>query len=289
MSLRSRSAADPDGVRALLDEPRFELMPFESFGEQMTHLPDGATITITTSPTLGLDATLEWTDKGADAGYEIVPHIAARYVRDADHLAEIVDRLADAGVTDIFVPGGDREEPIGEFESAYEMLTVLDDLDHPFEEIGITGYPEGHAFLSDETLAESMSKKEPYATYIVTQLCYDPDAVIDWVEDIREHGVELPVIIGFPGVMKYQRLLQISSKVGVGDSVRFLRKTSGVLGFIKQLVGSRGKYTPDELVEGLAPYATDPAYGLREAHIYTFNQVPDTEEWRAKRLADVER
>jgi methylenetetrahydrofolate reductase (NADPH) len=282
--VRATQSARRDGLNALLERPRFELMPFDSFGDQMTQLPDGATITITTSPTLGLDATLEWTERAADAGYEIVPHIAARYVEDEAHLAEIVDLLDDAGVTDIFVPGGDRETPIGEYDSAYEMLADLDGLDHPFDDIGITGYPEGHAFLDDDTLAEAMAKKEPLATYIVTQLCYDPDAVIEWVEDIRDRGVKLPVSVGLPGVMKYQRLLQISSKVGVGDSVRFLRKTSGVLGFIRQLVGSRGKYTPDSLVDGLAPYATDPEYGLREAHIYTFNQVADIEDWRRERL-----
>ena len=273
-----------DGVRTLLAEPKFELMPFDSFGEQMRHLPDGATIAITTSPTLGIDSTVEWTEKAAAEGYEIIPHIAARYVEDVAHLEEIAGRLVDAGVTDIFVPGGDREEPAGEFESAYELLVALEDTAYEFEEVGITGYPEGHDFLSDETLAEAMAKKEPYATYIVTQLCYDPETIVEWVGEIRDRGVDLPVDVGIPGVMKYQRLLGISQKVGVGDSVRFLRKTSGVLGFVKQLLGSRGKYTPDELVEGLAPYV-DTEYGIRNVHIYTFNQVPDSEEWRREMLA----
>jgi methylenetetrahydrofolate reductase (NADPH) len=273
-----------DGVRTLLAEPKFELMPFDSFGEQMRHLPDGATIAITTSPTLGIDSTVEWTEKAAAEGYEIIPHIAARYVEDVAHLEEIAGRLVDAGVTDIFVPGGDREEPAGEFESAYELLVALEDTAYEFEEVGITGYPEGHDFLSDETLAEAMAKKEPYATYIVTQLCYDPEIIVEWVEEIRDRGVDLPVDVGIPGVMKYQRLLGISQKVGVGDSVRFLRKTSGVLGFVKQLVGSRGKYTPDSLVEGLAPYAGG-ELGIRNVHIYTFNQVPDSEEWRREMLA----
>jgi methylenetetrahydrofolate reductase (NADPH) len=273
-----------EGVRTLLAEPKFELMPFDSFGEQMEHLPDGATIAITTSPTLGIESTIEWTEKAAAEGYEIIPHIAARYVEDEAHLEEIAGRLVDAGVTDIFVPGGDREEPAGEFESAYDLLSTLDDLEYEFEEVGITGYPEGHDFLSDETLAEAMAKKEPYATYIVTQLCYDPETIVEWVGEIRDRGVDLPVDVGIPGVMKYQRLLGISQKVGVGDSVRFLRKTSGVLGFVKQLLGSRGKYTPDELVEGLAPYV-DTEYGIRNVHIYTFNQVPDSEEWRREMLA----
>jgi methylenetetrahydrofolate reductase (NADPH) len=283
MSLDISSTPTADEV-GLLDEPRYELMPFDSFGEQLVHLPDGATIAITTSPTLGLDATIEWTEEAAAEGYEIVPHIAARYVQDSDHLDEVAARLVDAGVTDIFVPGGDREEPAGEFESALDMLQALEDLEYSFDDVGITGYPEGHDFLSDETLAEAMAAKEPYATYVVTQLCYDPAAVISWIDRIRDRGIDLPVEVGIPGVMKYQRLLGISQKVGVGDSVRFLQKTSGVLGFIRQLIGSRGKYTPDELVDGLAPYADDPTYDIRGLHIYTFNQVPDTETWRHKRL-----
>lgn len=286
MPLGTRSTTTTDGVRTLLSEPRFELMPFESFEEQIGYLPDGAQIAITTSPTLGIEATLEWTEKAAARGYDIVPHIAARYVEDRAHLETIVGRLTDAGVTDVFVPGGDREEPAGEFESAHDLLSTLEELDHSFAEVGITGYPEGHAFLDDQTLADAMKRKEPYATYIVTQLCYDPDAIVDWLEEIRGRGVDLPVEVGVPGVLKYQRLLGISQKVGVGDSVRFLRKTSGILGFLRQLVGSRGKYTPDELFEGLAPYADDPDYGIRGVHIYTFNQVPDTESWRRERLGE---
>ncbi|MFC7229889.1 methylenetetrahydrofolate reductase [Salinirubellus salinus] len=273
-----------DGVHSLLADPKFELMPFDSMGEQLDHLPEGATVAVTTSPTLGIDATIEWTEKAAAEGYEMIPHIAARYVEDREHLDEIARRLTEAGVTDIFVPGGDREEPAGEFASAYEFLVALEESEYEFEEVGITGYPEGHEFLSEETLAGAMEQKAPYATYIVTQLCYDPDAIVEWVAEIREQGIELPVDVGIPGVMKYQRLLGISQKVGVGDSIKFLRKTSGVLGFVKQLVGSRGKYTPTALVEGLAPYAGDDQYRLRNVHVYTFNQVPDSEEWRREML-----
>ncbi|MDZ7701546.1 MAG: methylenetetrahydrofolate reductase [Halobacteriales archaeon] len=273
-----------DGVEALLTDPRFELMPFDSIGEQLGHLPDGAQVAITTSPTLGLEATLDWTEEAMADGYEIIPHIAARYVEGPDHLDEVAARLEAAGVTDLFVPGGDREEPVGEFESAYDLLVALDELDYEFEEIGITGYPEGHEFLSEETLDEAMAEKAPYATYIVTQLCYDPQAVVDWIEHVRAQGIELSVEVGIPGVLKYQRLLSISQKVGVGDSVNFLRKTSGVFGFLRELIGSRGQYKPDTLIDGLAPYATDPEYGIAGVHIYTFNQVPDSEDWRFDRL-----
>ncbi|SNR66904.1 methylenetetrahydrofolate reductase [Halorubrum vacuolatum] len=286
MTPKFRSSTTKEGVETLLESPRYELMPFDSFGEQITHLPNGAAIAITTSPQLGLEATIEWAETASEDGYEIIPHIAARYVEDRAELESIVERLETAGISDIFVPGGDREEPKGEFESAYELLVALNEIGHEFEEIGITGYPEGHAFIDDDTLAASMEKKSPYATYIVTQLCYDHEAVLDWIEKIRSRGVELPVEVGIPGVMKYQRLLQISKKVGVGDSVRFLQKTTGVLGFIRQFVGSRGKYTPDDLVDGLGPYANDPTYDISGIHLYTFNQVPDLESWRNDKLRE---
>ncbi|MUV57419.1 methylenetetrahydrofolate reductase [Halogeometricum sp. CBA1124] len=286
MSLSTRTVSHPEGVETLLTDARFELMPFESFDDEITQLPDGATIAITTSPQLGIERTVERTEEARARGYEVVPHIAARYVEDRDHLADIVDRLHDAGVTDIFVPGGDREEPAGEFESAYDLLSALDEMGRSFEDVGITGYPEGHDFLDDETLWESMERKEPYATYIVTQLCYDPETVVEWIEDVRARGVELPVEVGIPGVMKYQKLLKISQKVGVGDSIKFLKKTTGILGFVRQLVGSRGTYKPDDLVDGLAPYVGDDTYRIRGLHIYTFNQTSDTESWRYGRLDD---
>ncbi|NHN62472.1 MULTISPECIES: methylenetetrahydrofolate reductase [Haloarcula] len=284
MALGTRTVSDSQGVRTLLTSARFELMPFESFDEEISHLPDNATIAITTSPQLGIEKTVEKTAEAAEMGYDVVPHIAARYVEDREQLESIAERLEQAGITDIFVPGGDREEPAGEYESALDMLEALEETEYSFEEVGITGYPEGHDFIDDETLAESMAQKAPYATYIVTQLCYDPDAVLEWVEDIRARGIELPVEVGIPGVMNYQRLMQISQKVGVGDSIKFLRKTTGILGFVKQLVGSRGTYEPDELIDGLAPYVEDDEYNIRGVHIYTFNQTPDTEKWRHKRL-----
>lgn len=286
MSLQSETKTidDIDNVEILLGNTRFELMPFESFDEEITHLPDGATIAITTSPQLGIDRTIEKTEAAVEQGYEVVPHVAARYVEGQEHLEEIAGRLTEAGVTDIFVPGGDREEPAGEFESAYDLLTALDRTEYEFEEVGITGYPEGHAFLDEETLWESMARKEPYATYIVTQLCYDPETVLEWISEVRDRGVDLPVAVGIPGVMKYKRLLEISQKVGVGDSIQFLKKTTGIFGFIRQLIGSRGTYKPDKLIDGLAPYVGNDAYDIRGVHIYAFNQTADLESWRLERL-----
>ncbi len=286
MTMRASDDEFDADRESLLSDPRYELMPFESFGDQLEKLPDSATVTITASPTLGLEATIEWAEQAADRGYEVVPHIAARYVEDERHLDAIANRLEAASITDVFVPGGDREQPKGTYRSAYELLVALEELGHTFDEVGITGYPEGHDFLSDETLRESMARKAPHATYVTTQLCYDPSAILDWIDDIRARGIDLPVEVGIPGVLQYQRLLNISQRVGVGDSIRFLRKTSGVLGFIRQLVSSHGTYAPDGLTEALDAAAADAETNVRGLHIYTFNEAEATESWRRDRLGN---
>lgn len=273
-----------DNVAELLSDPRFELLPFAGYDEQVNHLPGGATVALTASPDKGLDLTVEKSLELADDGFEVIPHIAARSVRNEAHLLEITEQLLDAGISDVFVPGGDNEKPAGEFDSSFALLSAMEDHGIEFDRVGITGYPEGHHFIEEDVLWDHLRKKEPHATYIVTQLCFDPDAVIDWIDAVRERNVDLPVHVGVPGVMKYQRLLNISSRIGVGESIDFLRKTTGILGFIKQVIGSRGNFTPDRIVDGIAPYYLDSHYDIRGVHLYTFNQVPDTEAWRMNRL-----
>lgn len=282
----SQESVARDGVEVLLESPRWELLPFESFEEQHRQVPSGQTITITASPDKGIEPTIDLAVETAEeTSYNIVPHLAARAIRDREQLGNIVDRIQDAGITDIFVPGGDNETPVGEFDSAHDLLIALDELGYEFDEVGITGYPEGHPIISNQELRDATERKREYATYIVTQICYDPEAVIAWIEETRDQGIELPVYVGLPGVMNYQRLLGISRKVGVGDSLKFIRKTSGILATIKRMIGSRGVYKPDELIDGLAPHATDERLGIAGLHAYTFNRVEDTASWRKDRLS----
>jgi methylenetetrahydrofolate reductase (NADPH) len=45
-----------------------------------------------------------------------------------------------------------------------------------------------------------------------------------------------------------------------------------------------GGYSPDRLVERLAPYAGDEHYDIVGLHLYTFNKVAETEQWRQRML-----
>lgn len=279
------SSSTADDLDILLGNARWELLPFASLDDQIEIVPPGETIAITASPEKGVGTTVDIAVELAEAEvHEVVPHLAARAIESQEQLTQFCERFHDAGITDIFVPGGDNKEPVGEFASSYDVLVALEELGFEFDEIGITGYPEGHPIIEDADLTEALELKRDFGTYIVTQICYDAPTVIDWITTVRSQGIDLPVYVGIPGVMNYQKLIGISRRVGVGESVKFLRKTSGLIDTIKRMIGSRGVYRPDDLVDGLAPYATDERANIAGVHLYTFNRAGDTATWRNDRL-----
>ncbi len=155
------------------------------------------------------------------------------------------------------------------------------EIGHPLAEIGIPAYPQGHAFIADAPLLEALRAKAAFASYMTTQLCFDPNAIASWLAARRAEGITLPVHLGLPGVAEPQRLLAISARIGVADTHRFLVKNTR---FIARLIRSGGFYRPDGLLEGLAPLVAEPANGIVDLHLYTFNAVDVTERWRTAYL-----
>jgi methylenetetrahydrofolate reductase (NADH) len=260
----------------LLRRPRYEVFPLAGIADEVAaRVPRDLKITVTSSPTRGIDVTLGLTEALATRGFTVAPHLAARLFRDAGHLAEVVSRLRETGVRDVLVIGGDVPRPVGEFRSAYELLAALEASGHPFADVGIAGYPESHPFISQEEVSRALSQKAPLSTYLVSQLCLDARVIAAWIADVRARGVTLPIYVGIPGVVPRRKLLRISTRIGVGESTRFLRKHGGMLGRLLL----RGSVGPDHLLAGLA--GADVA-GL---HVYTFNELAETERWRRQTLA----
>ena len=260
----------------ILSRPRFEILPTKGAEEQADHLPRDAKVAVTCSPTKGIESTLRFSERLLQRGFRVVPHIAARLVADRAHLEEILRWFDEHSLREIHVIGGDSREPVGPYASASELLGAMSRLEHGIDEVGISGYPEGHPLINDEELDRALMDKQPFASYVVTQLCFDADTILDWISDIRHRGIRLPVYVGLPGAVARKKLLQVSLKVGVEDSARFLKKQTGPVGMLLK----PGGYSPDELVERLAPYAGDKHYDIAGLHLYTFNQVEGTEQWR---------
>ena len=264
----------------LLRQPRYEVFPVAGIEDEVAaYVPRDVRMTISSSPTRGIEATLRLAEELSRRGFDVVPHLAARLVVDRGHLRSILQRLRTARVHDVLVIGGDVPQPVGTFASSAELLATMEELGHAFDAVGIAGYPESHPTISDEATIAAMFDKAPFATYVVSQLCLDPGVIAGWIRAVRERGVSLPVYVGIPGVVPRRKLLRISARIGVGESTRFLRKHGGALGRLLL----RGSVGPGYLVDGLARREADVA-GF---HVYTFNELAETERWRRETLACV--
>jgi methylenetetrahydrofolate reductase (NADPH) len=202
-------------------------------------------------------------------------------VRDDAHLADVVARLRAAGVSGVFVIGGDAAEAAGEFPDALSLLEGLDRVGHPFTSVGIGGYPEGHGTIPADLVELALERKAPHATHVITQLCFDAATTVRWARGVRERGIALPVQVGIPGVVSRQKLVRIAAGLGLGPSARFLAKQQDMLWrfFLP------GGYSPRRLVDGLAPELDRPGHGIDGFHVFTFNELEKTEAWRRDRLS----
>jgi methylenetetrahydrofolate reductase (NADPH) len=262
------------------------VLPLSAAADEVErHVPRRLPVTVTASPRRGIEPTLALAEELARRGYRAVPHLAARSVVDETELADVLARLEAAGVDEAFVVAGDNVRPAGAFSDAYSLLLAVqrlrrDGLGRSLERIGVAGYPEGHPLVAPEELVDALTAKQTIATYIVSQLCFEPGTIQAWVRDLRRDGVRLPVYVGIAGAVDRRRLLRVAGRIGVGQSARFLRRHRHQL--TRLLLP--GGYRPDRLLRRLAPALSDPDLDLAGVHVYTLGSLAATERWRRRAL-----
>ena len=277
--MRNKTQVADTTVR-LLEHIRYEVLPTATIEDRLLeHVPVERTLTVTASPNKGLEETLDLTERLTGHGYVAIPHLAARMVRDRAELVEICDRLSGKGITRIFVPGGDADPP-GAYPDALSLLQELAEIDHPFSHVGITGYPESHPTIHDDLTIQSMWDKRRYATHIVSNLTFDPSVLTGWVRRMRKRGITQPLLLGVPGPVDRAKLLAMAGKIGVGESTRFLVKHKGTFARL----AAPGGFTGEKFLQKCAAELGAPEFGLEGVHVFTFNQVAETEKWRTELL-----
>ena len=262
------------------DQVSFELIPLKNLETQLPLLPSGAKVSVTCSPTKGVDTTLDVAARLQGAGFAATPHVAARMVRDRAHLAEVVAVSRAAGVAEWFVVAGDAHEPAGRYDSGLPLLRDLFELTHGLDSVGVPAYPDGHTFIDGATVGRALHDKQAVVAdagvrgWVSTQLCFDPAVIRTWLQAERAAGLTLPVRLGLSGPVDRTKLLTLGMRVGVGQSLRYLKKNRrGLTGLLR----SDG-YDPDDLLDAheddLAPL------GICGIHLFTFNQLGAAVEWQ---------
>ena len=121
-----------------------------------------------------------------------------------------------------------------------------------------------------------MWDKRRHATYVVSNLTFDPATLNTWLRRMRQRGITLPLLVGLPGPVDRTKLLTMATKIGVGESTRFLVKHKGTL----TRLAAPGGFTGERFLERSAPSLAQPDSLVEGLHLFTFNQVAETEQWR---------
>jgi len=266
---------------SLLRNMSYEVMPFKRTEDDvLAHVPTSVPLTVTATEAKGIGVTLDLAERLAAHGYRVAPHLPARIISDDTHLAEVVARLREASIRSVFVIGGDAPHPAGTFPDALSLLQSLEQMGRPFDDVGIGGYPEGHGNIPDEAMELALKQKSPYATRIITQMCFDATTTATWAGKVAGLGVDLPVHVGMPGPVNRQKLVRISAGLGLGQSARFLAKQHSLLWrFLLP-----GAYSPSKLAKRLGGSVPRVRTNIRGFHIFTFNELAKTEQWRRELL-----
>ena len=245
---------------------RIEIIPSEGIVEQVRALvPASTALSVTCLPHHGIERTIRTAVELSDAGYKVIPHLAARSIRSRAELTEIIRGCDAAGIREVFVIGGDRKQQAGDYASALPVLEDIAQYTSGLMRAGVAGYPEGHPAVSPLDLLDGLLAKQHLASHVVTQMCFSAAKIHDYAALLRREGVHLPVWAGVAGSVPRTRLVALATQIGVGSSLKFLSRK----GPLARKLLSGDRYSPDALVAGLE---SSPA-NLAGIHLYSFNSL----------------
>ncbi len=218
-------------------------------------------------------------------GYEPMPHVPARLIRDAAQLRDWVARYrGEAGVSQALLLAGGLRQPLGSLSSTLDLLDsgAFDG----FERLHFAGHPEGNRDIDpeggDRNVLQALRLKQQFAdstdadVALVTQFAFSAAPVIAWVDRLAAEGIRIPVHIGVAGPAKLQTLLKFAIACGVGPSLKVLQKRA------KDVTKLLLPFEPTELVADLAAHkAANPAFGIEAVHFFPLGGIKTNATWVA--------
>jgi methylenetetrahydrofolate reductase (NADPH) len=255
-----------------------------SRGHQLRELQDnfhpGTEVTITFLPGDNYRHNVETASALRRAGYNPVPHIAAREMPSRQAFDDFLVRLRnEADVTRIVLIAGDVAAAKGPFRSSLDVCASGLIETRGFARLSIAGHPEGHPYLKPDDAFEALEAWRGWAQLtkihvdVITQFCFESAPILGWIGELNARGIGLPAIIGLAGPATPATLTKFALRCGVGNSIRSLRSQIGRFG---RLLTDTG---PDDVVSGLlsASYAvTAPIAGF---HLFPFGGLRKTAGW----------
>ena len=281
-----------DGVAAFLAKSSIEITPkqIDKLPLLEARLAAGCKVFIALIDPADVPGQIEAARQLKASGFAPVPHVPARFVRDAADLKARIGALAQAGASEMLVLGGGAPQPIGIYDAAIQLLATGVFQAHGVTRIGIAGHPEGNPDITrihgEGKLLQALLEKQAYLQahgldgFIATQFLFEAEPVALWAGKLRAAGIGLPIHVGVPGPATIKTLVKFAAMCGVGNSARFIRKQA------MNITRLLSVNTPDEFVAGLARlHCTRPELGIAGPHMYPFGGFDKLFDWLGPKLA----
>ncbi|HEX7060222.1 MAG TPA: methylenetetrahydrofolate reductase [NAD(P)H] [Solirubrobacterales bacterium] len=161
------------------------------------------------------EGTVEITRELKELGFETMAHLSC-VGESADGLAATLDRIAVAGIENVFALRGDPprgqedfEQPEGGLGSAAELAAFIS-AGWDFA-IGGACFPEVHPEAPDldTDLTYLKTKVESGASFLITQLFFDNSVYFDFVAAARAKGIDAPILAGVIPVASFAQTKRI--------------------------------------------------------------------------------
>jgi len=244
-------------------------------------LPAGTKVYVNHLPRHTLADTLAALEAVHRAGLEPVPHVAARRVASRKDLEAFAQRaVRDAGVRKVLLIGGDDAKPAGPYADSVALLASGVLAACGVREIGIAGYPEGHARIGHAALEQAIKEKLALAAqqglgaYVVTQFSFAPARVIEYCSELARLAPAVPVYVGMAGPADATTLLRYAQRCGVSASLRALRAQG--MGLVRLVTHT----DPAEQLTAVAHYCLGRrTCNVVGAHFFSFGGSARTAKW----------
>lgn len=279
----------PAGVtaetEAFLKGYSIEVMPrtAEKVADFRAILPKGTRVYIAHIDGTPIEDMVATAARIAGEGFDVMPHIPARIIKDRATLADWIARYqAEAGVKQALLLGGGVPTPVGDFADSMQLIET--GLFDGFDRLHVAGHPEGNKDIDpkggDEVVMKALAWKQAWAdrtdakVAMATQFCFEAGPVIEWANRLSAAGVRIPVHIGVAGPAKLQTLIKFAIACGVGPSLRVLQKRA--MDVTKLLM----PYEPTEFVAELAAHATKtPNFNIEQVHFFPLGGIKTNAQW----------
>lgn len=136
-----------------------------------------------------------------------------------EQLGRVLDQTREKGIQNILALRGDPAQGRTEWHAHAEGLRHAVDLvrfirkrHDDYFGIAVAGYPGGHyeAPSYDVDLQNLKNKIDAGADMVITQLFYDADVFLDFVQRCRDIGIECPIIPGLMPIQNYGTFLKVT-------------------------------------------------------------------------------